>query len=491
MLGRHGLYMREQDVQIVYLVFKGVDLHSGFHPSYSSRNKEAWLKDLNSVWESTVDRVALVSYPTEAICNRLAPMSISPPLHFGNLGQPISHKARQQNFSQNSRGILGDHESTQNRLGREAVWTFANQLYYSGLEWDGGIADLYARVTYKGTADNVHPLLPPRFDVPSSPAEVHRMRQHWVWYVSVVDLYHVWMTKDAYKTQQAKLHLHDKHVNAFTPMENTSILPRALPEKLVECETALTPSDILSIAKIKRRYLRAGEVTWSVCTEDMMKSWELSDKLRKNYPLLRCLFDQYVLENPPTRALQSIVTKDRIINSDNRIQDPVASIPHSHISVLNPEQSANTNYGNNDMDAAANATSNNTIHPMHSTGAADGANSPARSMYNSPSLQAPSQTQQMEIDHPLPSSSVSISTFLEDAMANAESPSILEQETTMPISNILNPTPRTLRSAERQKRKRSEIGSDTDSTLSDDEYCVASIEAFRINDVRYWFFIYF
>jgi hypothetical protein len=106
MLGRHGLYMREQNIQLVYLVFKGVDLHSGFHPSYTSHNKEAWLKDLNSAWESTVDRVALVSYPTEAICNRLAPMSISPPLHFSNLGQPISHKAHQQNFSQNSRGIL-------------------------------------------------------------------------------------------------------------------------------------------------------------------------------------------------------------------------------------------------------------------------------------------------------------------------------------------------------------------------------------------------
>jgi hypothetical protein len=60
----------------------------------------------------------------------------------------------------------------------------------------------------------VHPLLPPRLDVRSSPTEVHRMRQHWVWYVSVVDSYHVWMTKDTYKTQQARLHLHDKHVNA-------------------------------------------------------------------------------------------------------------------------------------------------------------------------------------------------------------------------------------------------------------------------------------
>jgi hypothetical protein len=483
MLGRHGLYMREQDVQIVYLVFKGVDLHSGFHPSYTSQNKEAWLKDLNSVWESTVDRVALVSYPTEAICNRLAPMSISPPLHFGNLGQPISHKARQQNFSQNSRGILGDHESTRNRLGREAVWTFANQLYYSGLEWDGDIADLYASVKYKDLAGNAHPLLPPRFDVRSSPAEVHRMRQHWAWYVSVVDSYHVWMTKDAYKTQQARLHLHDKHVGAFTPMENTSILPRSLPDSVDEHETALTPSDILSIAKINRRYLRAGEVTWSVCTEDATKSWELSDKLRKNYPLLRCLFDQYVLENPPTRALQSIVTKDRITNSDSRMQDPVASIPLSHISVLDPEQSINTDCGNDDMDATPDTTCNNTIHPMHSTRAADGADSPSPSMYNNPSLQAPSRIQQTELEHPLPSSSVSISTVLEDAMANAESPSILEQEKMMATSSILNPTPRTLRSAERRKRKRSEIGSDADPTLSDDEYHVASIEAFRMNDV--------
>jgi hypothetical protein len=287
-----------------------------------------------------------------------------------------------------------------------------------------------------------------------------------------------------------RLHLHDKHVNAFTPMENSSILPRTLPENLVECGTVLTPSDMLSIAKITQRYLRAGEVTWSVCTEDMTKSWELSDKLRKNYPLLRCLFDQYVLENPPTRALRTIVTRDRITNSDNHTRDPVASILHSHISVLNPEQSVNINCGNNDMDTAPNATFDNTIHPIHSAGAANGASSPAPSTYNNPSSQAPSQTQQMEIDHPLPGSSASISTLLEDAMANTESPSILEQETTMAISNILNPT-RTLRSAERQKRKRSEMGSDAVPTLSNNEYYVASIEAFRINDVRYLFFIYF
>jgi hypothetical protein len=126
-------------------------------------------------------------------------------------------------------------------------------------------------------------------------------------------------------------------------------------------------------------------VTWSVCTEDMTKSWELSNKLRKNYPLLRCLFDQYVLQNPPTQALQNIVTKDHITNSDNRIQYPVASVPHSH-SALDPEQSViNTNCGNNDKDTP-NVTSNNTIHPIHPTGAADG----PPLMYNNPgpSLQA-------------------------------------------------------------------------------------------------------
>ena len=50
-LARSGLYLREKDVWIIFLVFKGNDLHSGFAPKEDPDAHQHWVDTtLNDAW---------------------------------------------------------------------------------------------------------------------------------------------------------------------------------------------------------------------------------------------------------------------------------------------------------------------------------------------------------------------------------------------------------------------------------------------------------
>lgn len=46
MLGQPGLYIRELDICILFLVFKGNDLHSGFSPTVDPLKEHAWKAEM-------------------------------------------------------------------------------------------------------------------------------------------------------------------------------------------------------------------------------------------------------------------------------------------------------------------------------------------------------------------------------------------------------------------------------------------------------------
>ena len=65
-LARSGLYLREKDVWIVFLVFKGNNLHSGFAPKEDPEAHQRWIETtLNDVWNMAgpQNRVGYVNYP--------------------------------------------------------------------------------------------------------------------------------------------------------------------------------------------------------------------------------------------------------------------------------------------------------------------------------------------------------------------------------------------------------------------------------------------
>lgn len=226
MLGRHGLYVRELDVWIVFLFFKGTDMHAGSHPTYTAAADEEWKKQKETVekmWEMSINRVALVCYPSSKICSREAPMSVSPPLHFGN-GEgaiPISHKAHQLNFAHHSRGILGDTHDFHNRLAREGTYAFLNHLKHLKIKLNTTITDMMEKMTYEDEEGKTHHILAPPIDLDRDEALVIRKRGHWAWFEKVANSYRVRMTKANYASAQERLAKPTLQEEAFTINENS------------------------------------------------------------------------------------------------------------------------------------------------------------------------------------------------------------------------------------------------------------------------------
>lgn len=225
MLGRHGLYVREWDVWIVFLFFKGTDIHSGSHPTYTPASMESWARDqqaLNVMWETSVNRVALVCYPTASLFSRIAPMSTSPPLHFlnGAGSVPAAHKVNQLNFAQHSRGILGNSDDFHNRMARDGVYAFANHLIHSGVHMEGGISELMQKMWYLDDGGSKKYITPPPIDLDSNLDYVTRMRGYWSWHEEVSHAYRIRMTKFAYATEQERQAQENVTSGAYTEMEN-------------------------------------------------------------------------------------------------------------------------------------------------------------------------------------------------------------------------------------------------------------------------------
>ena len=125
MLGRFGLYIRETNILIIYLIFRGNDLHSGYHPAYLPSSHEAWI-DKEAVLAAydicaPEQRVVIVPYGTAVGVSRAAEVAVTPPLMFMNLGAPVLHKLHTQNFSQHGHTILGSTHDRNTRLTRNPL----------------------------------------------------------------------------------------------------------------------------------------------------------------------------------------------------------------------------------------------------------------------------------------------------------------------------------------------------------------------------------
>jgi hypothetical protein len=210
MLGRFAVYYRETGVLVLYLIFRGNDLHSGFAPTYSTKlhqewiDKEAVLSLINLV--DPQNRAFLVNYPTEVGNSRAASLSVTPPLHFMNQGAPISHKIRQKNFAQHGETILGTPHARYNRLGREIIWAALNAMTIAGLKLSIPSSDLFKMVTFEDSG-NTQSLEPPPFSLDANASYVQKMRCLFAWYRNQQERYLIRVTKDAYQTVQACIRL--------------------------------------------------------------------------------------------------------------------------------------------------------------------------------------------------------------------------------------------------------------------------------------------
>jgi hypothetical protein len=111
-LARSGLYLREHNVWIVWLAFKGVDLHSGFAPSEDQDAHQEWVDTtLDAAWNlaGKQNRIGYVNYTGALPANQAGSLNVSPPTFFGNFGSTVYDKGKEKNFASHGQVVLGGH----------------------------------------------------------------------------------------------------------------------------------------------------------------------------------------------------------------------------------------------------------------------------------------------------------------------------------------------------------------------------------------------
>ncbi|KAK7021470.1 hypothetical protein R3P38DRAFT_2527025, partial [Favolaschia claudopus] len=206
-LGRCGLYVREADAWIVFLVFRGNDLHSGFAPT----TPPVAVEDVNKLVNAAgPNRVVYVSYPSRVATTRAGSMSMSPPTNFWNSGSMSAAKTEQRHFTDtSSTQIFGGLETKANRLAREAAYSFANALTHSGIQLDITLTDLMQRMTYRCDNGQTKTIGPPPFDITHQAVEMNRWWRFYEWHRNLCNKYLIRITKSfamhKHKSKQLKL----------------------------------------------------------------------------------------------------------------------------------------------------------------------------------------------------------------------------------------------------------------------------------------------
>ncbi|KAF6742657.1 hypothetical protein DFP72DRAFT_1081679 [Ephemerocybe angulata] len=90
LLGCSGLYCCELGVWIIWLCFKGNDIHGGFAPLEMEAQCREWLKSLFMLWDrlSPYNRLGFVCYCTKVTMDRVSGLNMLPPGMFGNIHLP-------------------------------------------------------------------------------------------------------------------------------------------------------------------------------------------------------------------------------------------------------------------------------------------------------------------------------------------------------------------------------------------------------------------
>ena len=150
-LGRGGIYCREVGAWIVFLVFKGNDMHSGFAPTEDPEQHRQWVESqLSAAWDHAgpENRIGYVLYQTSAATNRNAGMNVSPQQIFGNFGTMQPYRAQQSTFTSEGFVSLGGEHAWANRMGREMVLCLHNQLRWANLNLDIDLNTLLKSISY-------------------------------------------------------------------------------------------------------------------------------------------------------------------------------------------------------------------------------------------------------------------------------------------------------------------------------------------------------
>lgn len=204
----------------MWLVFKGVDLHSGFAPSEDPAAHKEWVNTtLDAAWNvaGPQNRVGYVNYPGSLQANRAGSLNVTPPTFFGNFASTVYDKAKEKNFADHGQVVLGGRVAHANRLAREAFFNFHNALQHSGLklQFDIGLNEIFTKIQYQDPASGLFvPVEQLPFDPVTQAREIDRKLSHYAWHRSEADAVNFGLTRSMLNSQlRGAASVHDNDVN--------------------------------------------------------------------------------------------------------------------------------------------------------------------------------------------------------------------------------------------------------------------------------------
>ncbi|KAJ7891726.1 hypothetical protein B0H14DRAFT_3696359 [Mycena olivaceomarginata] len=165
LLARAGIYIRELNTWAIHMFFDGTDIHTGIGATttLSVPEFQAWIQSsgLEAAWKlSELGRIGVVQYAM-----------------LGNYAPEASVKLR--DFATHGQEILGGQEPWANRMGREIVYNFWNQLQLCNLDLGVDVGEILQSITFKNRAGEQVPLKPLPFHPVKDAEMIALKRSHY------------------------------------------------------------------------------------------------------------------------------------------------------------------------------------------------------------------------------------------------------------------------------------------------------------------------
>jgi hypothetical protein len=248
---RYGLYIRPSDTWVIFLAFRGNDVHGGTSPVANPTTMSTWLQDLSPLYDKAgpVNRAVYVHYSGAVPCTRIAPTLVTPPVIFGN-STAFDYTSKYQTISEHGLSVFGSKTTLANHLGREAIFAFHNSLQHSGLSLNMDLANITSCITFSDEQGQSKALNPLPFHPMKDHPTVALKRAWYSWFLSKLQEQAIRITKKQMKEAKEKLGAPSMCRNASTCRKplfrgHATILPnsgRHSSRAKVHASTAITRS---------------------------------------------------------------------------------------------------------------------------------------------------------------------------------------------------------------------------------------------------------
>ncbi|PPR07577.1 hypothetical protein CVT24_007318 [Panaeolus cyanescens] len=207
-LGRWGLYSAEMGCWIIFLTFKGIDVHSGFAPCELSSANEAFLKDSNLKAAYNMakgpNRAGYVLYTSKVAAHRTSALNATLPTSFGNLTTSKT-ATKFLTFGSSGPSTLGSPEDCANRLAREAVFDFFNTLSLSQLNLELNLDDVLSKITFTTSDGSTKSMKKLKYNPQTDSVFIQRYLGLYFWYHTLCKSVHIRITRSDIQRSQGQL----------------------------------------------------------------------------------------------------------------------------------------------------------------------------------------------------------------------------------------------------------------------------------------------